>query len=179
MADRQALEKLFRNHGHENFTWIEPSKIVVAHWVRMKCRFGCEDYGRNAVCPPNAPSVEDCRRFFDEYSEVAVFHSQKHFERPKERYNWTKSLDEELLELEKAVFLAGYVKAFLLFTGGCRFCSECPTTRAECLRPDLARPTAEGLAMDVFSTVRQYGLPIQVLSSYDEPMNRYGFLLVD
>ncbi len=179
MADRGALEELFREHDHENFTWLEPSKIVVAHWVRMKCRFGCEDYGTNAHCPPNVPSVEECRQFFDEYENAVVFHFQKHFEHAEERHDWTRTLDEGLLELEKAVFLAGYEKTFLLFTGGCRFCAECPTTRAECLQPRLARPTPEGLGMDVFSTVRQCGLPIQVLSSYDEPMNRYGFLLID
>jgi len=35
------------------------------------------------------------------------------------------------------------------------------------------------MAIDVFSTVRQVGYPIQVLSDYDQAMNRYAFLLVE
>ena len=37
----------------------------------------------------------------------------------------------------------------------------------------------EGMAVDVFSTVRQYGLPIEVLDDYKKLMNRYAFLLVE
>jgi hypothetical protein len=35
------------------------------------------------------------------------------------------------------------------------------------------------MAMDVFSTVRQCGYPIEVLSDYSQPMNRYAFLLIE
>jgi hypothetical protein len=35
------------------------------------------------------------------------------------------------------------------------------------------------MAIDVFSTVRQYGYPIEVLSDYSQAMNRYAFLLVE
>jgi hypothetical protein len=35
------------------------------------------------------------------------------------------------------------------------------------------------MAVDVFSTVRKIGYPIQVLSDYDQEMNRYAVLLVD
>ena len=55
--NRNELGRLFREHGFEDFRWIDPKAIVVAHWVRMKCLFGCEDYGRNAACPPNTPPV--------------------------------------------------------------------------------------------------------------------------
>lgn len=34
----------------------------------------------------------------------------------------------------------------------------------------------EALAVDVFSTVRQVGYPIEVLTDYSEAMNRYAFL---
>lgn len=43
----------------------------------------------------------------------------------------------------------------------------------------LARPTPDALAMDVYSTVRKLGYPIDVLSRYDQEMNRYAFLLID
>jgi hypothetical protein len=43
----------------------------------------------------------------------------------------------------------------------------------------LSRPTPDALAVDVFSTVRKLGYPIEVLSDYDQEMNRYAFLLID
>jgi predicted metal-binding protein len=81
--------------------------------------------------------------------------------------------------LEREIFLAGYHKAFLLFTGTCRFCEDCISDRALCKEPLAARPTAEAMAVDVFATVRPLGYPIDVLSRYDQPMNRYAFLLIE
>jgi hypothetical protein len=37
----------------------------------------------------------------------------------------------------------------------------------------------EALAVDVFSTVRQVGYPIEVLTEYPQAMNRYAFLLIE
>jgi hypothetical protein len=35
------------------------------------------------------------------------------------------------------------------------------------------------MAMDVFSTVRRIGYPIEVLADYRQAMNRYAFLLIE
>ena len=35
------------------------------------------------------------------------------------------------------------------------------------------------MAVDVYATVQQYGYHIEVLKDYDEPMDRYAFLLVE
>jgi hypothetical protein len=35
------------------------------------------------------------------------------------------------------------------------------------------------MAMDVFATVRKLGYPIEVLTDYDQAMNRYAFLLIE
>jgi hypothetical protein len=34
------------------------------------------------------------------------------------------------------------------------------------------------MAVDVYSTVRQFGFPIQVRTDYDQQMDRYAFLMV-
>jgi hypothetical protein len=34
------------------------------------------------------------------------------------------------------------------------------------------------MGVDVFTTVRQCGYPIEVLADYGQPMNRYAFLMV-
>ena len=179
VADRKELERLFKKHGFADFKWMAPERIVVAEWVRMKCIFGCASYGKNACCPPNTPAVDECRRFFGEYREGVVFHFEKSVDRPEDRHAWTKKVNQALLDVERMVFLLGYQKAFLLFMDSCDMCASCAGAREECKQPKKARPTPEGLAVDVFSTVRQYGYPIEVLADYVQPMNRYAFLLIE
>ena len=177
--DRKALAALFAERGFADFRWLDPREIVVAEWVRMKCLYGCREYGRNACCPPHAPPVDACARFFREYAKAAVFHFAKTVERPEDRHAWSRQLNLELLKLEQEVFKAGYVKAFLLFFDSCGICAECAPARTACKEPKLARPTADAMAVDVFSTVRKIGYPIEVLSDYGQEMNRYAFLLIE
>jgi predicted metal-binding protein len=101
MSDRAGLEMLFARHGYADFKWIEPAQIVVSQWVRMKCMFGCPDYGRNASCPPNVPSVTECRAFFDEYHTAAVFHFAKSVDKPEQRGAWSRKVNQSLLKLER------------------------------------------------------------------------------
>ncbi len=35
------------------------------------------------------------------------------------------------------------------------------------------------LAMDVFTTVRQFGFPIEVCTDYSQKMDRYAFLMIE
>jgi hypothetical protein len=47
------------------------------------------------------------------------------------------------------------------------------------MNPRPGRPTLESMAIDVFSTVRKLGYPIEVLKDYSEEMNRYAILLIE
>jgi predicted metal-binding protein len=173
------LEALFEQHGFTDYKWIEPKDIVVAQWVRMKCTFGCGEYGRNATCPPNVPPIPECRAFFNNYDTAALFHFEHAVDKPEDRHAWTRQVNQTLLKLERDVFMSGYHKAFLLFMDSCYLCVECPGKRDECKNPRLARPSPESMGMDVFATVRQYGYTISVLKDYSEPMNRYAFLMIE
>jgi hypothetical protein len=42
----------------------------------------------------------------------------------------------------------------------------------------MARPSPEGMAVDVYSTVKQLGFPIEVRTDYSQEMNRYAFLMI-
>jgi predicted metal-binding protein len=179
MSNRKQLENLFRKHRFEDFKWVDPRKIVVSHWVRMKCMFGCREYGKNACCPPSTPSVDECKDFLGEYAECAVFHFQKNVEKPEDRHDWTKGINARLLKMEREVFLAGNPKTFLLFMDSCDVCETCAEERAKCKNKRSARPTPEAMAIDVFSTVKQLNYPIEVLKDYSASMNRYAFLLVE
>jgi predicted metal-binding protein len=179
VSDRAGIEALLALHRCVDFKWIDPKDIVVAQWVRMKCTYGCKRYGQVATCPPNVPSVEECRQFFAEYETALLLHFAKRVDRPEDRHAWSKAVNEELLAVERAVFLSGHKKAFLLFMDSCGLCADCPGVRDECRNPESARPSPEALAVDVFSTVSRYGYPIAVLPDHSRTMNRYAFLLIE
>ena len=176
--DKENVENVFRESGFGDFRWLSGVDVVVADWVRVKCMFGCGAYGKSGCCPPNVPSVAECRAFFENYSNVAVFRVTKQVAKPEDRFGWSREVNRKLLDVEKAVFLAGYHKAFLLFMDNCSLCADCPGERAKCVNPRLSRPTVEAMAVDVYTTVRQIGYPIQVLSDYTQAMNRYAMLLI-
>ena len=179
MDNQAKLEALLAKHGYTDYKWMSPRDIVVGQWVRMKCMFGCAEYGRTATCPPNVPSVQESRQFFDEYKTGVILHFEKQVDKPEHRHSWSRKVNQKLLKLERAVFVAGYEKAFLLFMDSCCICKECPGVREECKQPRSARPSPEAMGVDVFSTVRRYDYPIEVLSEYSQAMHRYAFLLIE
>ena len=179
MLSKTKLETVFRKNGFSDFRWIDPRSIVIAQWVRMKCRFGCGEYGKTACCPPNTPTVGECERFVREYKRAAVFHFEKSVARPEDRHAWSRGVNLKLVKLEREVFLSGHVKAFLLAMDSCNICSMCVGDPALCKEPRKARPSAEAMAVDVYSTVLRAGYPIEVLADFKQMMNRYAILLVD
>ena len=179
MVERKKLEEIFAKHSFMDFRWVDARKIVVSQWVRMKCMFGCTEYGKSASCPPNVPTVAECERFFRDYKEAAIFHFEKTVDKPEDRYAWTRQVNTKLCKLERDVFVAGYPKAFLLYMDTCYLCKDCSGTRTQCLNKKMARPTPEALAVDVYSIVKQVGYPIEVLSNYSQKMNRYAFLMIE
>ncbi len=176
---REKLEQLFKQDGFLDFKWIDPKKIIVAQWVRMKCMFGCGDYGKNSCCPPNVPSVSECERFFHEYGSAVIFHFKNAVEKPEDRFKWTRKINMKLSKLEREVFISGYERAFLLVMDTCNFCEECGGKRENCKQPRISRPTSEAMGMDVYSTVRQFGYHIELRSDYSQEMDRYAFLMIE
>ncbi len=179
MFTKKIIKGILQKHGIEDFKWINPHDIVVSQWVRMKCMYGCKDYGNTATCPPNVPTVAECERFFKEYKYVAVIHFEKAVDQPEDRFPWTRKINQKLLTIEKEIFTLGYERVFLLFMDSCNICKSCTEKKEDCKEPRLARPTPEALAMDVYTTVRKIDYPIQVLSDYDKKMNRYAFLMIE
>ncbi len=178
MNSLKDVEVLFEKNGFSDYKWITPKDVVVSQWVRMKCTYGCSSYGRCAACPPNTPSVSECRELFDEYSDIALFYIPVELDNPDARHEVMKEISKKLLKLEREVFLSGLVKAFMLPADNCNLCDDCVSSREDCKQPKLSRPPPEAMAVDVFSTARKAGYPIEVLSDYNQAMNRYAFLLV-
>ena len=107
------VEEIISKRGFKDFKWIDPADIVVSQWVRMKCVFGCGEYGNNCSCPPNVPSVDECQRFLHDYKRGVVFHFQKKLEKPEDRHQWSKKINLKLSNLEREIFCLGYEKTFL------------------------------------------------------------------
>lgn len=177
MKHKEKIESILIHHDLADYKWISPKDIVVAHWVRVKCTFGCDDYGLGA-CPPNTPSVDDCRSFFDEYSSGLVIRLNKYADKNAYPSDWSFEMTNKLLDIEREIFLAGFQKVFLLNQTCCSLCKECPGNRIECKDKIRSRPSPEGFAVDVYQTVRNLGLEIQVVSENPSVMNRIAILLI-
>jgi predicted metal-binding protein len=176
---RERIESVFGNYGIADFKWIDPRDIVVAQWVRAKCMFGCANYGKRACCPPNSPSIPECKQFFSEYEAGVIFHFARVLDNFEDHRAWTRPVNQALLAAERDVFLLGHEKAFLLPMSTCNLCEECTAALEDCKNPKSARPTPESMGIDVYSTARKHGFPIQVLADYSGTVNRYAFLLVE
>ena len=146
----------------------------------MKCLYGCAEYGKNAACPPNAPPVDACARFFREYRRAVVFHFAKTLEKPEDRHAWSRKINLESPEARQARCSrpASSRPSCCPWTAA-ELLRGLPGVRTACKELKLSRPSPDALAMDVYSTVRKIGYPIEVLSDYGQEMNRYAFLLVD
>jgi len=176
---KDRIENMAKGNGINDFKWIDPKTVVTGHWVRAKCLYGCPRYGLKACCPPEVPSVAECRSFFKEYRKGLFFHLPKKFEDPKMRFPWGREANKSVLAFEREVFLAGFHKAFVFTPAPCNICGDCKPNKRECRTPGMSRPTLEAYGVDVFATARKFGYPIQVLKKYAEETNRYGLLLAE
>lgn len=144
---------------------ILAKSIVTAEWVRLKCQFGCDGYGRCLTCPPYSPSPEQTRRMLADYKYALLIHGDEHTD-----------IRRIVSVLEKNIFLDGYYKALAMAAGPCELCARCPKF---CRHADRARPSMEACGIDVYSTVRANGLPIQVLKTTSCKGNYYGVVLIE
>jgi predicted metal-binding protein len=88
------------------------------------------------------------------------------------------ALSEVVLELEKAAFLDGYHFSFAIRC--CNLCKSCAVDLGKpCPTPERVRPCDQSFGIDVYKTVRNLGLPCDVLQSKEDAQNRYGFVLIE
>jgi predicted metal-binding protein len=178
MVSKETIESLLNNHDLTDFKWIDPKEIVVAQWVRVKCTFGCGDYGLGA-CPPNTPTVEECERFFKEYESAVLIRLTRFADKDAYPAEWSRDMTKRLLDIERSIFLSGFQKAFLLNQSCCSICKDCPGNRVDCLDKTRSRPSAESFAVDVYSTARSAGLEINVIPDSPALINKFAILLIE
>jgi predicted metal-binding protein len=159
---------------------IHPSSVVTAPWVRLKCRFGCEGYGRGYCCPPDTPTPEETREILDHYHRAVLFHYRAERKKGESRIGLLSDFFEELVDMEGALFRDGFYKAFVMLSGPCSRCSPCAKSEgAPCHFGMRARPSMEACGIDVYRTAWNNGFPIKPLHSKDETQNIYCLMLAD
>lgn len=146
---------------------VSSDAIMVSEWVRLKCQYGCNGYGKRLTCPPYSPTPSQMRNILREYSWGILLS----FEGNKANIN------EIVAKLEAEAFLAGYYKAFGLGSGPCPFCEKC--NLENCLHPQKARPSMEACGIDVYATARRAGFRLEVIQSRDERPTYFALVLIE
>ncbi|RLD93048.1 MAG: hypothetical protein DRI93_05805 [Aquificota bacterium] len=144
MLDGEAVLAKARELGALDAVIIPTSSIVVAHWVRLKCQYGCPDYGKWKTCPPYSPDPDTTSKVLAEYEKALLMKSTSH----TEATNLAVSMMFWL-------YSQGIFKAFPMGSGRCYLCEECDPLN--CRHPDKAYPSMEACGIDVVSTVKNAG----------------------
>jgi len=155
--------------GAENAVRFSISDIVFDRRVVLKCLFGCNDFGKAHTCPyQRSPlSMDEYRSIMGEFSWGIIIGCGDKPSSQKISY-----------EIERQCFFDGYYFAFSL--SDCGLCKECAkASDAECRFPQKARPAFHGVGIDVFKTVRNLGLPIDVLKEQSDKQHWYSAVFVE
>ena len=70
---KEKIEDLTKDYKAFKFEYIDTSTIVVEPWTRLKCQFGCPNYGKTLVCPPYTPKAEEFLGMVNSYEKAILF----------------------------------------------------------------------------------------------------------
>jgi predicted metal-binding protein len=170
---------------------IEAQEIVVADWVRFKCRYGCKGFGKHMGCPPYGPTVEETRRMIGEYKTGLLLrfdgipgHAGLTPEDiPEDFHPFYRDLilwvNNTVWQIEKVAFYDGFYKSFGFGAYPCIYCEHqhCvaeemegivdESLRRKCRHLDKVRPTMEGAGIDVFATAGSVGWKMHTVPCKD------------
>lgn len=178
----EGLIALGKKYNISEITPLNTKDICVAHWVRLKCKYGCRNYARNWCCPPETPDSEHTRALLDEYRKALLlcgtvrnsqFYRNNHTKRRIQVNIWKGTV-----ALERWLFLAGYYKAFALVSENCALCKDCAYPD-NCLFPMERRPSVESCSIDIFQTLRNIGKPFKIAHDVTEEYQCYSMILLD
>ncbi|KUG19629.1 MAG: DUF2284 domain-containing protein [Methanomicrobiaceae archaeon] len=163
--------------------------IVVAEWVRFKCRYGCKGYAKHLSCPPYVPSPEETRRMVSEYRTAVImrfdgipgYDTLRPEDIPEDFHPFYADLimwvNSTVHFIEKTAFYDGFYKAFGFGAYPCIYCEHCvaeeckgpvdESIRRLCRHMDRVRPSMEAAGMDVFATARNAGWEISTIPCKD------------
>ncbi|MCL5877565.1 MAG: DUF2284 domain-containing protein [Candidatus Bathyarchaeota archaeon] len=199
------LVKLALEKGAADAKIIQTSKVVVEDRVVLKCKVGCNHYGKTLACPPYTPTAEQFRKIVSEYSyamflkfttnataEPEVYKYLMTYETdptvPKDSkekaakfwQDWKDSkrqMLESVVSLEKAAMNQGYSLAISFISGHCQLCEKCNTETKICRHPELARMSEDAIGVNVKKTAANAGIAFTF--PFTKSADSFALLLID
>lgn len=172
VPDRRAAEKYIKKAlalGADHAVAFNTEDIEFDSRALLKCMFGCKDWGKGPTCPSRPGSLKpwEYEQIFKKYSWGIIIHSHD------------KKISQDVsFSLESEAFTDGYYLAFSL--SDCACCSTCCGTKGlDCANPRKARPAFHSVGIDVFKTVRKFGLPIETLKDPSYEQNWYSAVFIE
>jgi predicted metal-binding protein len=155
---------------------IPTGDIAVAEWVRLKCHYGCPNYGKRLDCPPNEFTLDLTQRLLAEYRRALVLQLRR-----LPRYQPEGS--GLVHRVERELFLSQFYRAFAIGAGSCGQCpDECVREAGKCPQQHRIRPACESLGIDLFATLHNAGWDLKVLGdrqAVTELPPSWSLILVD
>lgn len=155
--------------GADDAVIFSLDQIVFDSRTLLKCMFGCADWGSGHTCPsaPGALKPWEYEQILRRYQWGCIVHSTR------------KKVSQQVsYALEQEAFVDGQYFAFSM--SDCDICSECAGFKGKpCVAPERARPAFHSVGIDVFATVKQFGLPLETLASSDDEQNWYAAVFVE
>ncbi len=199
------LVKLALENGASVAKIMSSSKVVVEDRVVLKCKVGCNHYGKTLACPPFTPSAEEFRKIVNEYSYVMFMKFKSTAEAESEVLKklmvaetdpsvskeikakaakfWTEWKQDKrkmlqcVVDLEKAAMNKGYSLAISFVSGHCQLCEKCNTETKICANPNLARWSEDAVGVNVKKTAVNAG--IEVTFPFAKNPESFALLLID
>ena len=173
---KEEIYDLTKDYKNFKFDFIDTNTIVVEPWTRLKCQFGCPNYGKTLVCPPYTPKAEEFVGMVNSYKTAILFEIS------------LASIEDDIggiskisVEIENLCAHFGYYKAFGMGAGPCMVCKskgeECNLD--ECRYPNEARPSGEACGVDIHKTIENNGYDILGIDEENNSYFCYGIVLLE
>jgi len=129
--------------------WIDTDKVVFDPRSHLKCRFGCNRWGKFWTCPPHVSlSVEMFMEAWARYKLALVIKTAD-----------PKAGQDVSLAIEKEAMLACN-SPFAFALALCVQCEECAYPEP-CRFPQLARPSMDCYGVDIGQTIESIGFKVE------------------
>ncbi len=145
----QALIEKAVELGATQAKLIDTQKIVFDPRSYLKCRFGCNRWGKYWTCPPHLDiSPEMFMEAFEQYKQAIIIKTTD-----------PKIGQEVSVNIEKEAMLT-YGCSFAFAMALCVQCDECAYPDP-CLFPHLARPSMDAYGVDIGKTLEPSGFKVE------------------
>jgi predicted metal-binding protein len=198
------LRKMALDLGASDAKIITADKVVVEDRVVLKCKVGCNNYGKTLACPPYTPSAKEFRKIVGEYkyalfmkftskaeadaelqkslSKSDVDTLPKDIKEKTEKFwaEWKEDKKEMLasvVKLEKEAMHKGYSLAISFVSGSCQLCEKCNTETRICVHPEMARYSEDAVGVNVKKTAENAG--ISFVFPFPKNPESFALLLID